>query len=119
VQSTQVGHHVFNDMIDSGVFEQKPVNVTVQWMIQVGLKHFFVAFSSGIKQSRFFQMIKLKAYGVGRFAKLRRQITQIRGGCAVQEEFKQQLYPGFGGDQRFKHVFSGCLLSNKVTRFFK
>ena len=48
-------------------------------------------------------MVELEPDGIGRFAEFGRQVAQVRGGGAVEEEFHQQLDTRFRGDQGFEH----------------
>jgi hypothetical protein len=54
----------------------------------IGIKHLFVTFGSGAKQSGIFQPVEFDTDGVARFSEFCFQSTQLAFGLGVQKELK-------------------------------
>ena len=90
-------------MVDADIFAQQAVDITVQGMIGVGAEHFFVAAGFCVEQSGMFEAVEFDPDGVGGFAKLALEVTQIAGSVGVQEELQQQFKACFGSDKGVEH----------------
>ena len=103
LQATQLLRHMIHNMVDAGVLQQQLVDVRKQRVLAVGLVQLLVALHVAVQQPGLLQVVQLHADGIGRLTKLRRQITQIRGGAAVQKELQQQADARLGCDQGLEH----------------
>lgn len=94
----QLGHHPVDNLVETDVLQQDVMDIAEQGMLRVGTENLLVALHLGGKQARLFKLVQLKPYGVGAFAKLTLQVSQIGPGVRVQEELQEELDTGLAGN---------------------
>ena len=94
----QVFDYLVDKLVDAQVLEHKALYIGEEGVAGIGGKEFAVSFGVWGEEAGFFETVELDADGIGWFAEFSFEATQICFGAAVQEEFEQELYAGFGSD---------------------
>lgn len=85
-QSAEALQHVLYHFVDAGVLEQYAVHIVEERVTGVGKEYFLVALQRTVEHAGLLKAVKLLAYGIGAFAELCFQITQIGAGGGVQKK---------------------------------
>lgn len=91
INVAQAGNYFFDDLVDANIFFEDVLYIGKNGVFGICLKYFFISFGTGFKKAGSFESVKLDSDGIGRFAKLAFETTQIGSCLTIKEELKQQF----------------------------
>ncbi len=89
---------MFNEAVNAGVFAQDAGDVGEQWVVDVGAKDLAVLFLAGDQQSSLLETVEFETDGVGAFAELFGQTSQMADGIGDEKKASEEAEAGFTGD---------------------